>query len=223
MITKRYHASTVSVEDHLIVAGGCGGGYVGALKLVEVYDGHQWRQVQPLPSACSWMKSAVLEGNWYLAGGMGQDSKVYHTCLESLIASSYTEEAGQTSVWKMLPDAPLQWSTLAVLRNYLITVGGGYKYSSIAVIHAYFPSMNTWVHVDDIPIACHSPCTLVLPTGELLVVGGKTETELSSHSFRASIRGTWNLVSIPGSTIFCSSVCVQTIHGSGKAANNGKT
>ena len=198
MITKRYQASAVSVDDHLIVAGGCGGGYAGTLKLVEVYDGHQWRQVQPLPRACSWMKSAVLEGNWYLAGGMGQDSKVYHTCLESLIASSYAEEAGQTSVWKKLPDAPPQWSTLAVLRNYLIAVGGGYKYSSTAVMHAYFPSMNTWVHVEDIPIACHSPCTLVLPTRELLVVGGKTETELSSHSFRASIRGTWNLPSLRG-------------------------
>ena len=87
---------------------------------------------------------------WYLACRMGQDSKVYHTCLESLIASSNAEEAGQTSVWKMLPDASPVVHICFAQKNYLITVGGGYKYSSTAVMHAYFPSINTWVHVEDV-------------------------------------------------------------------------
>ena len=51
------------------------------------------------------MKSAVFEGNWYLASKTRQGRKIYHTFLESLIATS--EEAGQTSVWKMIPDTPL--------------------------------------------------------------------------------------------------------------------
>ena len=52
----------------------------------------------------------------------------------------------------------------AVLREQLITVGGG------SAIHAYSPSTKFWVHVGDLPIACDATCTLVLPTGGLLVV-----------------------------------------------------
>ena len=182
MTIKRYQASAVSIGNHLIVAGGCSSDD-SSLATVEMYDGHMWRQVQSLPRACSSVKSAVLEGNWYLAGGTGQGRKVYHTSLESLIATS--EEAGQTSVWKKLPDAPLQWSTLAVLRNLLITVEAGYNYSS--AICAYFPNNNSWVHVGDLPVACHSTCTLILPTEELLVIG--TKRGLASCLFRANIGG----------------------------------
>ena len=182
MTTKCYQASAVSVGDNLIVAGGCSSAG-DPLDIVEVYNGHMWRQVQSLPRACSSMKSAVLEGNWYLASRTRQGRKVYHTSLESLIATS--EEAGQTSVWKMLPDAPLQWSTLAVLSNQLVTVGGAWGgYNCNSAIYAYTHNTNTWVHVGDLPVACYLPCSLALPTGELLVVTGTR-----SGLFRASVGG----------------------------------
>ena len=91
MKMKRYQASAVSVRDYLIVAGGCGGPYAGDLDGVEVYDGNKWRQIQSLSRKCSSMKSALLEGNWYL---VGQCYEVYHTSLKGLIASSHSEEAG---------------------------------------------------------------------------------------------------------------------------------
>ena len=191
MKTERYLASAVSVGDHFIVAGGCSGevlGDVGALDVsvldvVEVYDGHQWKQVGSLPRALWHLKSAVLGGNWYLAGGMGQVCKVYYTSLESLIATS--EEAGQTSVWKNLPDAPLKWSTLAVLRNQLITLGTGYDYNS--AVHAYIT--DSWVHLGDLPVACFSPCAPVLPTGDLLLVVVGTESGPTSCLFRVKVGG----------------------------------
>ena len=185
MATKRYKASAVSVGDHLIVAGGHGGSHVCPLDEVEMYDGHRWRKAQSLPRACMWMKSTLHEGNWYLAGGIGQGSEVYQTTLESLIATS--EGDRQTSVWKKLPDAPLELSATAMLRDQLITVGGGKPIGS--AIHAYSPSTNLWVHVEDLPVACHSTCSIVLPTGELLVVGGESESELLSSPFKASIGG----------------------------------
>ena len=202
MTTKRCHASAVSVGDHLTVAGGhCGGHFldsdvdspdsdVGALDTVEVYDGSRWRQVQSLPRACWCMKSILHEGNWYLAGGMGQDSEVYHTSLRSLIATS--DVIGQTLVWEKLPDTPLKWPTLTVLGNHLITVGGGYPYSS--AIHAYSTSFSYWVHVGDLPVASDFTCTLVLPTGELLVLGGNTESRPSCSSFKAVIKGDLNFL-----------------------------
>ena len=183
MTIERYQASAVSANDYLIVAGGCDGSNDGHLDTVEVYNGHQWMMAQSLPRACSWMKTTLHEGNWYLAGGMGQGSEVYCTSLDSLIATTYSR---QTS-WKQLPDAPLIWSTPAVLRKQLITVGGGYPNSS--AVYAYSPSTKSWVHLGDLPVVCDATCTLVLPTGGLLVVE-EDESGLSSHSFRPSTRGT---------------------------------
>ena len=188
MKMKRYQASAVSVGDYLIVAGGCGGHYAGDLDAVEVYNGHMWRQVQSLPRPCSSMKSAVLEGNWYLVGQHYEE--VYHTSLKGLIASSHSEEAGQTSVWKNLPGMPLKLSTPTKFLNQLIAVGRG---PSGSALHAYSPSINSWVHVGDLPVACHSTCTLVLPTGELLVVGEKTQYECPSLSFRVNVQGDLNV------------------------------
>ena len=182
MTTERYQASAVSVGDCLIVAGGCDG---NSLHAVEVYNGHRWRSAQSLPTACSCMKSTLHEGNWYLAGGIGQGSKVYHTSLRSLIATTHLEGARQTSIWKQLPGT--SWSSPAVLHNQLITVQGGYS----SAIHAYSSSTESWVHVGDLPDVCNSCCTLVLSTGELLVVGD-TKSGSSSHLFRSKIKGTYS-------------------------------
>ena len=85
----------------------------------------------------------------------------------------------------MLPDAPLQWSTLAVFRNLLVTVGGAWGgYNCNSAIYAYTHNTNTWVHVRDLSVACYLPCSLAVPTGELLVVTGTR-----SGLFRASVGG----------------------------------
>ena len=190
MTTNRYQASAVSIGDHLIVAGGSSGGQTGPLDAVEVYDGCQWKRAQSFPIRCSWMKSTLHEGNWYLAGGIEQGHDVYYTSVESLITTTNSEGAGQTSVWKKLPSTPLEGSTPAMFKNQLVTIGEGYPFSS--AIYAFSSSNNSWVHVGDLPVACYSICTLVLPTGELLVVGGDTESGLSSCSFRANIEGKFN-------------------------------
>ena len=191
MTIKRFQASAVSVGDHLIVAGGQG---VGPLDAVEVYDGHQWRKAQSLPRAGSSMKSALHEGKWYLDGGAQaeEDCKIYYTSLESLIATTHSEGDKQSSVWKALPGSPLLWSTPAVFKNQLISVAGYYS----SAIHAYFPSNMSWVHVGDLPVACYSTCTLVLPTGELLVIGGDSEYGPLPISFTASIGGDSNFSSL---------------------------
>ena len=185
MTTKRYHASAVSVGDHLIVAGGQDGSHVCPLDEVEMYDGHWWRKIESLPKACWWMTSTLHEGNWYLAGGRGQSNEVYQTSLESLIATS--EGAGQTSVWKKLPDVPLEHSATTILGDKLITVGGGNPLGS--AIHAYSPKTDSWVQVGDLPVACHSTCTVVLPTEELMVVGGESESGLLHCPLRANVGG----------------------------------
>ena len=178
-------ASAVSVDHHLIVAGGLDD-ELDPLDVVQVYDGHQWKKAQPLPKAGHCMKSSVLNGIWYLVGGDEQGKEVVYSSLLSLIATSSLDSTRQTSVWKKLPNAPLEWTTPVKIGKDLAIVGGN-LYSS--AIHIYSYSTSSWVYVEDLPVACHSTCTLVLPTGELLAVGGETEKGTFSHAFITKIEG----------------------------------
>ena len=175
-------ASAVNMDHHLIVAGGLDD-ELDPLDVVQVYDGHQWKKAQPLPKAGHCMKSSVLNGVWYLAGGDEQGKEVIYTSLFSLIA---TTSSDNVFVWKKLPNVPLEWATPVKIGKNLATVGGNFFSSAIYV---YFYPTNSWVYVEDLPVACHSTCTVVLPTGELLAVGGETERGTFSHAFRTKIQG----------------------------------
>ena len=188
MPLERFGASVVGVGNHLIVAGGDKGGVFGRLDVVDVYDGQEWRRVQSLPKTCCRMKSVVHEGFWYLAGGVGQDQKVFYTSLESLIASTHSAAVGggPELVWETLPDAPFQYSTPVIFGKQLTTIGGLYT----SAILVYSHRIKRWVRVGDLPVAFSFVCSLVLPTtGELVMVGGKSRTEISSRVFRTKIQG----------------------------------
>ena len=185
MTTKRSRASAVGIDHCLIVAGGHD--ELCLLDVVEVYDGHYWRKVQSIPKASCFMKSCLHKGIWYLAGGDAQEREIIFTSLHSLSASkSLNVPARQTSVWKSMTNVPLKWSTLVTIGKQLITVGG---HSHSSSMYVYSHSTNSWVYVWDLPLACHSTCTIVLPTGELLVVGGEKACGPLSHTFRAKIKG----------------------------------
>ena len=181
MPTERFGTSAVGVDNHLIVAGGDKGGLDGRLNVVEVYDGHKWRTVQSLPRRCSQMKSAVHEGFWYLAGGVDQGRKVFYASFENLTAP---ENAG-LKAWEILPEAPFEGSSPVIFGMELTTVGGRFK----SAIHAYSNYTKSWVHVGNLPVAHGFFCSIVLPNRELLMVGGKTHHDISSHVFRTKLQG----------------------------------
>ena len=70
------------------------------------------------------MKSTVLDGHWYLMGGVGQKEEVYYASLDSLVASCQPSEKPLPSVWKRLPDVHHECSSIAVFGNRLIALGG---------------------------------------------------------------------------------------------------
>jgi len=116
---------------------------------------------------------------------VGQDHIVFYTSLESLIASTHLAAVRDDPVWKTLPDAPVQYSTPVIFGKQLTTVGGLHT----SAIYVYHP-IKGWVHMGDLPVAFSFVCSLVLPTtGELVMVGGKSRTEISSHVFRTKIEG----------------------------------
>ena len=192
MPTSRWGASATTTQNNLIVAGG-GGSEDEELDLVEVYNGRQWATAQSLPKACHDMKSAVHNGIWYLVRGWGQGREVFCASLESLVASTQSEVTER--VWKTLPVVRHGCSSTAVWGGRLMAVGGhpyddnSDYYSNSSDILSYSSRTQSWVKVGDLPVDLHSTCTTVLPTGELLVVGGYGTWGASDHVFKGSLRG----------------------------------
>ena len=184
MEIKRHRASAVEFADNILVAGGEDDNWRN-VDIVEVYNGHHWAEAQFLPRSCYHTKSTVLNGHWYLMGGMVQGKDVYYASLDSLVASCRPSEKPLPSVWKRLPDVPHVRSSTAVFGSRLIAVGGGYPPSSS--IHAYSPHTQSWVHVGDMPAELVSTCTAVLPTGDLMVIGGWSDSFTESCVHKASL------------------------------------
>ena len=188
MTTKCHRASAVEFEGNILVAGGMDD-EGNSVDVIEVYNGHHWAKAQCLPKPCGDMKSTVLNGHWYLMGGWGPGNQVYCASLDSLVASCHPSEKLLPSVWKRLPDVPHEFSSTAVFGNRLIVVGGGYPLFSSS-IHAYSPHTQSWVHVGDVPVELSSTCTAVLPTGELMAIGGWSDIFIQeSCVHKASLNG----------------------------------
>ena len=186
MPTKRINASAVGTGNHLAVAGGKKpvGFYPPPINTVEIYDGQGWKAAESLPKPSYRMKSVLQGDTWYLMGGKEQGREVYYASLNDLIATTSSNPA--TPVWKNLPKVPLENSTPAVFMNELIAIGGKestdlhISHYGIFVpkftskIHAYLTSTRSWVHVADMPLYHNydSTCATILPSGELLLVGG---------------------------------------------------
>jgi hypothetical protein len=175
----------VEFADNILVAGGRDDKWKD-VDIIEVYNGHHWAEAQCLPKPYYYMKSTILNGHWYLMGGWGQGKEVYYASLDSLVASCRPSEKPLPSVWKRLPDVTHTYSSTAVFGNRLIAVGGGHPSSSS--IHAYSPHTQSWVHVGDMPVGLSSTCTAVLPTGDLMVIGGLSNASIESHVHKAHLK-----------------------------------
>ncbi len=195
MQKARYAASAISSGDHLVVAGGDTG--VGQADSVEVYDGVQWARADPLPVACSDIKSTYHSGMWYLMGGYGQSTSVFYTSLQSLIEKAtqqppHLPDSGEQSVWKTLPDVPYMYSSTTTLGGALLTVGGRvdseYENKDTSSISMYSPITCSWLRIGYTPEAVSSTCFITLTTGETMVIGGRTASGRSPHVHKVCLK-----------------------------------
>ena len=186
MTVARWGASAVSRGQHLIVAGGVStrtiGGYTD---IVEVFDGRSWSTAQSLPQRCWYMQSVVYNDVWYVCGGGGQGCEVYSAPLQSIVESTRDT---QSTVWTKLPPTPHGYSSITLFGQQLLTIGGGLS-SPTSAVHAFSPHSQSWPHVGDLPVALHSTCSLTLPNGELMTLGGTTGTGYSDSVFIGQLRG----------------------------------
>ena len=188
MPTSRYYSSALNTgsPECLVVSGGQAS--EESVNVVEIFKDNEWSSVQPLPKACSCLKSTLHKGRLYLMGGRRQGRLVFHCKLESLLNENYTQEMSHSSVlWSEL-QTHLQHSSPSSFANQLISTGGlsGYYSSEIC---AYSPHTLSWLHVGNLSKKLSKTSTIVLPTGELVVLGGYGAFGYSNMVFKASLKG----------------------------------
>ena len=175
MSTSRRGASAVSYQDYLIVAGGCNND--GLLNTVEVFDGQQWVAADQLPKRCGFMQSTSHDGHYYLMGGDPPGTSVFYISLQSLVEKATQHpptspsNTDQLSVWKTLTNTPHENSSTTIFGGALVAVGGYPRQSSL---HLYFPLTQSWLPAGEMPLGVQYTCTVTLPTGEMMVIGGDT-------------------------------------------------
>ena len=166
-------ATAVSSGDHLLIAGGVGSDHpLTPLDTVQIYSASskKWVLSKPLPNCCYFMKGFLLDGDWYLAGGRWQYSKIFHTSLESLIGKSREEE-----IWESLPElSQRRCCSISVCCDQLIAVGGMTISGPTREIQVYSTKKQEWIEAENVPHICDSVCTIILPNEEMLLIGGNT-------------------------------------------------
>ncbi len=186
MPTARSRTATLGYNEYLLVAGGWDGRKV--VDIVEILDGdtREWFKASPLPVAEHSFKTAYHKGDWYMMGGDAHSIhySVVHTSVRTLIDTAQGRQQPSPSVWSSLPDLPLDSSPLAIWGGTLVALGGlviehatNKTVSRSSNIHAYCPHTNSWSHIGVMPTQGCAHSVVSLPTGELIVIGGRTDTE----------------------------------------------
>ena len=174
MPTRRSSSAAVGYQHYVIVA--CGDKN-GGVDTVEVLDGssHRWYSAQPVPIGGHVMSSVVIGDHWYLSSYYWNDNKshIFTAHLPTLVSSAVSaDRTNSASIWQELPTPPVCDPTLLALQNYLLLVGGGELEHDL---HHYDPLAKKYSQCGQLPVGMWGPSCAVLPSGELMVVGGMVE------------------------------------------------
>ena len=173
MPTKRRCTTAVTSKDHLIVAGGATGpDRANIINTVELMDTKTlvWSTVASLPHPYNLASSTISGDLLYMLGGWSDKGMS-----KSMLTCSLTEllESSSSSAWHRVADAPAYFSTCVAVNGQLLAVGGcDENDKSTAAIHKYNQRTNSWDHISDMPTARCRCLVVVLPTDEIMAVGG---------------------------------------------------
>ena len=161
---------------------------------VEVFQTktYQWHHAEPLPVAHSGMSCVIVDGTFYLIGGIESDGyksrQAYCTSVSNLISqalppdhpetSSTPQASPSPSTWQVLPECPLSYFTAAELGGCLLSIGGmDGSNSPSSAVHMYSLSTNSWVRISsgDLPVPRQGAAATQLEGGEVIFVGGNTK------------------------------------------------
>ena len=176
MPTKRMYTTAMTSNEHLIVAGGTTGHlFVNSSTSTEVMDTKTlvWSTVASLPHPYNRPSGTICGDQLCMLGGWDNkgDTKSVLTCsLTELLQSS----SSSSSIWHRVADTPAYSSNCAAVNGELLAVGGCDEHTNpTAAIHKYNPTSNSWDLISNMPTARYFSFAVVLPTNEIMIVGGK--------------------------------------------------
>ena len=185
MNTPRLFPTASTYHQHLVVVGGCDDSFTD-LATVEILDTSkhhsQWICTTPLPVRCRRMSTAIIHDMLYLLGGT-LSKQVLGISLPAL-----TQTDKPPPQWHTLPDAPLEYSTAIAVHGSLLVVGGSNGRQNSSAIHIYDQEKNAWNKMSNLPTErAYCTCCL-LPSGEILVVGGLSLNDWTSRMDVAAVK-----------------------------------
>ena len=175
MPTKRWKSAAVTTELYLVVAGGKKETTL-QLNTVEVMDiqNVEWSTVASLPHPYSEASAAICGDIIYMLGGFDDTGKT-----KSVLACSLTEllqrRKRSTDVWSRVADVPTTRSTCAAVNGHLLAIGGmDAQNRKASAIYEYSTTTSSWDLISNMPTPQYNRLVAVLPTNEMIVVGGCT-------------------------------------------------
>lgn len=166
-----------------MVAGGRDGSDLSTVEILDTSVHHcQWLSATPLPVSCHLMSAAITHGTLYLLGGsLGKQ-------VLSVSLSALTQTDKPPAQWRTLPNTPLEYSTAIAVHGSLLAVGGSHGGQRSSAIHVYDQEKNAWNKVGDLPTERTYCACCLLPSGEILVAGGRDRNGWTSRMDVAAVK-----------------------------------
>ncbi len=175
--TPREDPVAIGYQHFLIVAAGRNK-KSSSLKGVDILNSSskQWSTASPLPVGCHGLTSAVVGDTLYLLGGWTgyePNQQVFSTSLPALVSQATVNPTAPPPTWDLATEMLLKHCTGTSVRSSLLVVGGeDEEYVHSSAISRYDPQLKQWTKVGEMPEAQSQCACVVLPSGELMVIGG---------------------------------------------------
>ena len=184
MPTKRLGSNALCTGTALIVVGGKDKGML-PLQAVEVlnFETLQWSTAADLPKPLSLASLAVCGDFVYILG----DSNMYMCSIFTLIQShksflAAVRKRGAT-VWKKVAIPPVTETSCVSTHGRLLAIGGWDSDNvPTSAIHMYNPTTDSWEVISHMGTPRYNCIAAVLPSNQLMVVGGYTSSYVSTDS-----------------------------------------
>ena len=174
LLQKRHSASAITVEsaECLVVAGGADNKNV--LDSVEVLLNGKWTFIQRLPTPEFGLRAAVHDGNLYFTGST---LSIYSCKVADILqacANSDSEDQASPSFWRIVHSTLSHKSPVSFGKHFCVV--GVDDCSSVTRIEMLSPNNpdKQWVNLAEGPSALKNRASVVLLSGNILVVGNDT-------------------------------------------------
>ena len=192
MPTARDSPAVLSHPSCLVVAGGCLASREYTDK-VEIYNINtsQWSRTDSLLQTCYEMKGAVHNNMGYLMGGYDDGillNTVYTASIDKLISNAVpvdqpTDDSNSTYdapkndlAWNVVANTPDYDPCAVVISGMVLAIGGiGFSSEPTKAIYAYSQSMDSWIHIGDLPTPVVGAVISSLSPIEFIIIGANFE------------------------------------------------